>query len=284
MAVQQVWGSLVIWYLFLAGTGAGVYLLGIGNEILRKDGTWKRSGYIFGPALVGLGTLFLLADLGRPLWAFLAVLRPYSSMISVGTIILVLFILNGLGQIYLNVIQKRVSPRILDYVGCLLAIGTATYTGLLLGVVKAIPFWNHPVILPVLFLISALSSGAGFLMLISMMKKKNSSEKIVDLSSLLKCDLWLILGEIILLTDLFYLSAKGNPAAVASVDILFRGFFALPFWGLFVITGLVIPLAIEIFALHDKKALLTLCGLALFVGGITLRYSIVMAGVWLPLK
>jgi len=42
MIVQEVWGDLVIWYLFLAGTGAGVYLLAVGHKVLRRQNGLER--------------------------------------------------------------------------------------------------------------------------------------------------------------------------------------------------------------------------------------------------
>lgn len=284
MTVQNVWGGLVIWYLFLAGTGAGVYMLAIGNKLLRKRDELAKTGYIFGPALVILGTIALLFDLGRPQLAFFAVLRPQASMISVGTIILTLFILNGFLQLYGVFLRKKDPPKILDITGFILAVGTATYTGLLLGVVKAIPFWNNPIILPSLFLVSALSSGVGCLVLITFVMRTINSEKTQQiLHGIMKLDVWLILSELAFIAMLFGISSKGHPAALASVKILTQGFFAIPFWGLVILMGLIFPLILETLIRQSRPNMWLLCSLALLIGGVTLRYSIVVAGVWVPM-
>ncbi|MDA8227618.1 MAG: polysulfide reductase NrfD [Desulfitobacterium hafniense] len=284
MTVQNIWHGLVIWYLFLAGTGAGVYLLAVGNKMFRKQDALVKMGYIWGPILVALGTILLLLDLGRPFWAFLAVLRPHASMISVGTLILTFFMLNGFFQIYSLLFKKKEPPHALDIIGFILAIGTATYTGLLLGVVEAIPFWNKPILLPILFLVSALSSGIGFLLLVSILNKNSKEETKSNLHRMMKFDIWLILIELALLILLLWLSARGNPAAAASVQILTSGFFALPFWGLLIVTGLLLPLVLETLVRSHKQSILALCSIALLIGGVTLRYSIVVAGVWLPMS
>lgn len=282
MSTQNVWHGLVIWYLFLAGTGAGIYLLAVGNKLFRKQNALTHIGYVWGPALVTFGTVLLLLDLGRPFVAFFAVLRPFGSMISVGTIILSLFMLLGFLQIFLTLFKKQESPKVLDVLGFVLAIGTATYTGLLLGVVKAIPFWNNPILLPILFLVSALSSGAGLLLLISVIKKYfNDSEKAQNLYAVMKFDVVLIVIEVILLAALMLLSANGHPAAAASVEILTTGFFALPFWGLVVVVGMIVPFVLEALVRSHKPSIIALCSLALLIGGVTLRYSIVVAGVWM---
>ena len=285
MHPQQVWHDLVVWYLFLAGTGAGVYLIALGNKLWRRDDSLQSIGYFWGPAFVAVGTVFLLLDLGRPLAAPLAVLRPFSSMISIGTIILSLFLLLGLIQIVQNLYLKKSTPRCLDWVGLGLAIGTATYTGLLLGVVKAIPFWNNPLLLPLLFLASALSSGVGFILLILVATKKIRKEQIASaLPRMVKLDIGLILCEIVLLSVMFCLAKQAGGAAGSSADILLKGFLALPFWGLVMGVGLLLPLFIEIFMRSHQEKVLLVCALALLVGGIALRYSIVLAGVFVPLS
>jgi polysulfide reductase chain C len=283
MHPQQVWHDLVVWYLFLAGTGAGVYLITLGNKLFRKDNSLQNIGYFWGPAFVAVGTGFLLLDLGRPLFAPLAILRPLSSMISIGTIILSLFLVLGLFQVVQNIYRKKETSLYLDYIGFFLAIGTATYTGLLLGVVKAIPFWNNPILLPLLFLASALSSGIGFTLLILVLSKKIRSEQISHaLHTILKLDIGLILCEIALLSVILYLSNQSGGAAASSVAILLNGFFALPFWGLVIGIGLLLPLLLEILVHSLQENVLLICGLALLVGGIALRYSIVFAGVFVP--
>ncbi|AGA68399.1 formate-dependent nitrite reductase, membrane component [Desulfitobacterium dichloroeliminans LMG P-21439] len=283
MHPQHVWHDLVVWYLFLAGTGAGIYLITLGNKLLRKDNSLQNIGYFWGPAFVAVGTGFLLLDLGRPLFAPLAVLKPFSSMISIGTIILSLFLVLGLVQMIQNLYRKRETPRYFDWIGFCLAIGTATYTGLLLGVVKAIPFWNSPILLPLLFLASALSSGVGFILFSLVVAKKVRSEQISQaLHSILKLDVGLILTEIVVLGLILYISNQSGGAAASSVAILLEGFLALPFWGLVIGVGLLLPLLLETLVRSQKESVLLICALSLLVGGIALRYSIVFAGVFVP--
>lgn len=282
MTVQHTWGHLVAWYLFLAGAGAGVYMIAVGNKIWKKVDNLERIGYFWGPALVAIGSFLLFLDLGQPLRAFLAIMRPHSSMISVGTVILTLFMAIGFFQAYQAYIKKAPAP-VLDYLGFFLAIGTATYTGLLLGVVKAIPFWNHPVLLPFLFLISALSSGVGLLLLISLRDKSFNEESKPVLARIMRLDMGLILIEIVLLAALLVVSSTGNAAMMASAAILLTGSFALPFWGLVVLAGLLLPLILEWSQKDHNPNVTAVCGLGLLMGGLALRYAIVAAGVWIPL-
>ncbi|MDR7865807.1 MAG: NrfD/PsrC family molybdoenzyme membrane anchor subunit [Sporomusaceae bacterium] len=282
LTVQTTWGHLVAWYLFLAGMGAGLYIIAIGAKIWRGSTAYEKAGYYLSPALVILGSFLLLLDLGQPLRAALAILRPHSSMISVGTLILSLFIAVGLLQGYLLYRGRRLAA-FWDWAGLLLAVGAATYTGLLLGVVKAIPFWNNP-LLPVLFLVSAVSSGAGLLMLLPARGPLAAGEGgDILLPQLLRLDTGLIIVKAGLLATLILIAKTGGLAAAASAAILLSGFFALPFWGLVVVAGLVIPLALELRGqAHAPRGRLA-AGLCLLAGALALRYSVVVAGVWLPL-
>ena len=36
LVVQTTWGHLVAWYLFLAGAGAGLYVISIGVKLFRR--------------------------------------------------------------------------------------------------------------------------------------------------------------------------------------------------------------------------------------------------------
>ncbi len=174
MGLGTVWGPLIAWYLFLAGVGAGAYIVAVVANVLGDH--YKplvKPGIFLGAPLVAIGSGLLLLDLGNPLRAYLGFLRPQSSMISVGIWIITIFILLGLLHIAALLFkQVKLSERALRWLGGInaaFAVGTAIYTGLLLGVVKAVPFWNTPMV-PLLFLVSALSTGMGAVLLVSSMK------------------------------------------------------------------------------------------------------------------
>lgn len=74
-----------------------------------------------------------------------------------GVYILSCFILVGLVVAYFVLKKKEASKGLLIF-GAILALATGTYTGLLIAVVKAVPLWNT-FLMPVLFVVSALSTG-----------------------------------------------------------------------------------------------------------------------------
>ena len=98
---QKVWGWELAWYLFLAGVGAGAYLLGFVLELVDADLVpISRITVIFSAPIVILGTIFLILDLGRKPLFFLACAQPSSSWIARGTIILTVFIILDLLYIF----------------------------------------------------------------------------------------------------------------------------------------------------------------------------------------
>jgi polysulfide reductase chain C len=151
--------------------------------------------------------------------------------------------------------------------GALFSIGTATYTGFLLSAVTTSNFWYTSFLgiegipfLPILFLVSASSTGIAAT-LIGALKSK-------DLTAYKKIDTALIVIELVLLAIL-YLSVK---------PIFFSGSMALPFWLGVVVIGLILPLLLSIYSLmKHKNVILPVSGLVI-IGGFFLRYFVVYTG------
>src|SRR5512142_1586159 len=124
MGLGTVWGPLIAWYLFLAGMGAGAYVIGYAAGYLgERYQPLVKPGVFLGAPLVAIGSLLLLLDLGNPLRAYLGFLRPQSSMISVGILIISVFIV--LGAIHwLSVILPliKLSAKALAWLGGVNAI------------------------------------------------------------------------------------------------------------------------------------------------------------------
>lgn len=281
LVVQTTWGHLVVWYLFLAGAGAGLYLISVSAKIMRLNSSFSRLAYYASPVIVIIATVLLLIDLGQPLRAMFAVMRPHSSMISVGTVILSLFIMLSLFQGFQTYRGRSFSIR-WDYAGLALAVGTATYTGMLLGIVKAIPFWNNP-LLPLLFFVSAVSSGLGALLVFSAANQLVDPESGELIPGIIRWDGGLIWTEAAFVTMLLFISWNGGAANEASVRILTSGFLSAPFWGLVVGVGLLLPMWLKKTGKTESSSGLMLCGVSLLTGALALRYGIVFCGVWIPL-
>jgi formate-dependent nitrite reductase membrane component NrfD len=227
----------------------------------------------------------------------LAFLRPQSSMISVGIWIITIFILLGLLHIAALLFkQVKLSEKALRWLGginAVFAVGTAIYTGLLLGVVKAVPFWNTPM-LPLLFLVSALSTGMGAVLLVVgvlrwVMPKQVEAEKeqvAESVHALSRVDMPLIVTELLVLFFFIFLMVASRSTAAESARYLVSGGYAVAFWLGIVVVGLLVPVTLEAWTLTRGQGLTfarltnlsVVVGLCLLIGGIILRYAILAAG------
>src|SRR4030042_6352000 len=93
---QKIWGWPIAILLFLGGLGGGCYLLGVLFDLFSSEPpVITKVGVVLGPPVVLIGVVFLAADLGRPTQAIRAMMRPPTSWISRGTMILTIFLLLG---------------------------------------------------------------------------------------------------------------------------------------------------------------------------------------------
>lgn len=233
---QEIWGWLIVIYLFLGGLGAGAFIaatlaykgyLGNLNEVFYKY------GFVAAPVTVIVGTVLLVLDL--------ATLNPFKilnlftnplSMMSLGTYLLTFFIIVSF-LVYKSVKEgKKICDHML-ILGTILAIGVMGYTGLLLYAVKAIPLWAS-LWLPILFSISALSTGLSLNSLAVINAGQMLTHKIHKLHTIL-------LGcEIVAVIALFAM-VFGQDAAMMSLEKILAGSLAFIFWFGFVILGIMLP-------------------------------------------
>ena len=170
--LQHDWGWLIAVYLFLGGVGGGAYTIAAINSFMGTDlaisttvGLW-----IAFPSLL-IGTIFLMVDLGSPIHAVLAGMKPKTSWIARGTWIISIFMLLSFLHLVLyqftNAGAEIAGKTIIDIIsiaGIIFAIGTMAYTGILLSASKGIPFWRSGVV-PVVFVVSAVVTGHFAIML-----------------------------------------------------------------------------------------------------------------------
>lgn len=291
---QTVWRWKIAAYLFLAGTGAGALIVGILGDF---------AGYIipakiaigFGVPVVALSTLFLILDLGRPAKFFTAMLHPSTSWISRGFYIVSALIVSG-GSIAVlwvwpfdSVLGANQGLRFaLEAITLAFAAATCIYTGILIGVVISRPFWNNP-LLPVLFLISAVSTGIGGVFcitpIVGSVLRISRFETAAFLSRLDSADMILVIAEA--MTIYLYLTLVRDRAPDAA-SLLLKGQLAGLFWGGFLFAGLLLPLVIEFVTAvtHEGASwpfVPLLAGLFLLLGGFLMRLLILAAGIRSPL-
>ena len=143
----MAWGMMIAWYLFLAGVSAGSYLTAyyIQRKYPHAEIIYK-TGYILAPVLLGIGLLLLVFDaeagLRNPLRFIYLFKNIKGSMMTDGTYFISIFFIIGVYQVW--AIYKNKSLRTwVSKLGVVMAFATAACTGLLIGVVKAVPLWNR---------------------------------------------------------------------------------------------------------------------------------------------
>ena len=253
----MIWNELIAAYLFLAGMGAGAFALGtLAGWAKTPAPTMKLLGFIIGPVAVAVGTLLLVFDahagLANPGRFFLLVTN-LNSVMAWGVIILSVFIVVTVVDAVLLLVKKS-TPKALDVAGVVLSVCVATYTGVLLGDASvAFPLW-HPVVLPVLFIVSATSTGFAAVLLITHLSAPTEVHALPFLEKTGK--ILPVVEAVLVVVLLVAVSATGGAgagAAAASVANLLSGGYAVAFWLGFVVIGLALPFALEMVRAQKAK-------------------------------
>jgi formate-dependent nitrite reductase membrane component NrfD len=308
---EHHWGWLVAIYLFLGGMGAGAFLIA---SVVELSGARYKRKYcpttmvgagVSGP-LILVGTVLLIFDLGAGLrepWRILYMFTNLSSVMTWGIWILTLFLpiafaygLLEIMHVYPQVLARarkwlRRLPETLPYrrikrvvclVGSVLAIGTAIYTGVLLSVVQAVPFWNTP-LLPALFLVSAVSSGMA--LSIDVSAALAVPEEPSRFKNLPRVHMLIIGLEVALLALLIVTALNQGGVAAESANLLLQGERRIAFWVLVVGLGMVLPLAVHAYdSIYHRHSYVggIVSGLGIVLAGLFVRYLVVAAAIPVP--
>lgn len=283
----MVWDGMVACDLFLAGLGAGAFLLAIvagwsegGSKKIRLIGS------IVGPVAVAAGALVLMIDARAGLESpgrFFGLIANLASPMAWGVICLTCFIVVSVTSLVLQLAKKEV-PRVLDILGIVCAASVATYTGVLLGYSMSYPLWNLAV-LPFLFVFSAALTGFSFVSVIAYFVARSELKALKFLPKV-ETALPLFVGVfLILLLIVCAMSGgkAGQEAAVTTIQGVLTGSYALVFWLGVVVCGIVLPLVAGIMRFMSKSyeigSMSVIGYLGALVGGFAMRYVIVVAAV-----
>ena len=277
--------DLVVCYLFLGGTGAGLCLvlsvLGLlvprsclstpPGVHLHPSAAYRKllgSGLVAAFVLLALGIVCLVADLGNAERMILLLVHPTASYLAVGSWALAacLALAAALGLAWLGVGVWNVAlVRVVHVVAGLASLVVMVYTGLLLQSLGAVPLWATPW-LPALFAASSLSCGIACALALAQ-----------------------ITGAAAIVAVFVYAASQaGAPlsngtelAAAQSVRELVAGRNAQLFWGCFVVLGLAVPFALDIVLALRRRPLpgvVLFASACVLVGGFVMRFCVVAAG------
>ncbi len=284
---QPWWGALIAFYLFLGGLGSMAFCVSYYYWLRGVRDRFTKAGSVVGITAVLVGILALVLDLGHPERFYLVFLSPRvnhiswiflgSTFLSAFTVFASLFVAPQLKYFEWLGFGER-TLKFFGHLAFVFGICVAAYTGILIGVVYNIPFWNAPA-LPIIFIISALSTGLATLVLVGL--AIGYRDKIVH--QLAKYDGFVMITELIALSIYLLIKSYGPVGAIESVKMITTGILAPYFVGGVVLMGLAIPIML-VFGYEVRKegrgciCVTILSSIFVLIGGALLRYVVLKAG------
>lgn len=288
MTYEPIWSQIIACYLFLGGLGGGAFASSAFIAWKHPECKLSRkAGHIIAPIVVMVGLVLLMFDakagFQNPL-RFVLLLTNFGSVMTWGVVILAAFVVVALVALVLDIVKRPV-PMWLETLGAVLGVCVAIYTGCLLGVNKTFPLWNNA-LLPILFLVSAMSTGMAIVLLASVFKHPEEFNRVGVFK---KFHYFFPLVEMLLVASLMFITVTNSEAGYNSVMGLLAGKYALEFWILFAAIGLVIPTILETWLLffsprefeESRKAHMISAGsdVGVLVGGFMLRLLVLIAAL-----
>ncbi|MBF8267756.1 MAG: Ni/Fe-hydrogenase 2 integral rane subunit HybB [Dehalococcoidia bacterium] len=177
--------------------------------------------------------------------------------------------------------------RLVGIGGVLAAIAATSILGGVFGLLGAKSSWYGPY-MPIYLILSAFVSGAAILALVTLLnyrltRMEMSSEVkglLIDLGRLLLLFLGILLFILVVNT---IVGLYGNiPGKSEALMLLVSGPLSLPFWGLEVVLGMLVPLFILLNPRTQTVSGVGLASLLVVIGLFAARYDLVIAGQLVP--
>lgn len=288
MTYEPIWSGIIACYLFLGGLGGGAFASSAFLAWRHPEAVnMRKLGHIIAPIVVIVGLVLLMFDakagLHNPL-RFALLLTNFGSVMTWGVVILAAFVVVALVALLLDILKKRV-PMWLEIVGAVLGICVAIYTGCLLGVNKTFPLWNNA-LLPILFLVSAVSTGMASVLLAGVVRHADEFNRVGVFKKFHFC---FPVIEMLLVASLMFVTVTNSEAGYNSVMALLAGKYAPEFWILFIAIGLVIPTLLETWLLffspkefeesRKAHAISAFSDIGVLIGGFMLRLLVLIAAL-----
>ena len=314
------WSQLIVIYPYITGLVAGAFVISSLDHVfnIKSFAPISRFALLTALCFMVFAPSPLLFHLGQPTRAFNAVITPHwtSAMAAFGYVAgfyLCLLVLEVwfafradivamskartgiMGKVYgwLSLGSDDVSEhalaidhkiaRILAMIGIPAACGLHGYVGFVFGSLKTREWWSSD-LMPVIFLLSAVGSGVGLVIVLYVIVSKFRKTPIID--ETMRGLLYVLFAGVAIvmviegleILEIFYKAREG----VETVRALIEG----PIWA-----GMVIQWAMSIFVLTVTSALLIfnthgrrlvtwlfLSGLAMMIGVLAMRWNVVIGG------
>lgn len=268
----------VVAYFFLGGLSVGAFLFSVYATYIKTEmSSIGKTAGILAPFVLAFGMLFLILDLGQPFrfWRLFVSFNP-SAMISWGVWFLNFFFIACAGNAWFLYKSQPEKAKYFAFIGSPFAVLVGSYTAMLLMQAPDKVLWHSP-LLPVLFLNGALLTGIAFTILVS--AGRHAPAIVAKAGGIL---VWLLVIQLGLLgLEIYSLFIGGEKDMLAASELL-AGRYSLPFLGMAVIAGCVVPLAVLI---GKKSSPLAgrIASVLTLVGILALRYVVIYGGQVLSL-
>ncbi len=313
----MAWSAPIWIYLWMAGMAGGAYLAAFLTERFTgvADRKLLRLATYVGVPLAVIGVLLLVVDLGQPIrfWHLFTQFKVISPM-SMGTWVLLFWVAIAIIMIILWWVEKHLNNELarslrrtierLAWVDLIFSVLLIAYTGVLLAVSNQ-PLWVSTVLLPSLFVVSAVSTGIALLILAAIVSNVVSKGSLVELrmalnqlfgttdwkipnkivERLAEADVVVIIIELVVLVGYsIWLAVSSTAGSGEALGLLTKGVLAAPFWAGVVLLALLIPLGLEITnwgkEIGSKVVLraLVASSTCVILGGLVLRAVITIGG------
>jgi sulfite dehydrogenase (quinone) subunit SoeC len=265
---QQAWSWLLAIWLFLGGTGSGLFLVFLAFGLVHEFAALSL-------ALVLTGGVVLLLELGSPLRAWRTVFRPGTSWLSRGVFFVLLFIVSCVLAVaptfevfsWLAWLDNSPAQELLRWVAGLCALMIILYPAFFFrSTSRAIPFWSTP-LLPPLFVSYAALGGAGVVLLLS--PQATDALARAELLAVI-----LIVANAVMISVYLMIMAHNGGSARESVRLLSRAPLRWLSWIGVGVVGMLLPL------LAIRFAQPTAAGACILIGGLLFRFCLLKAGVY----
>ena len=316
-----VWGLWVACYIYFIGLSAGSFLLSTLIFVFRVHAFEKvgRLAIFSALALFGTGLGLILLDLGH-MERFVTVYthRSWTSVLSWEIHLYAVYLLLLLAELYLllriDLVELRDNPRTpfhfvyrllalgsidtseksrrrdqrivtaLGLLGIPVALGVHGGTGAIFAVAKARPYWFTG-LFPIVFIVSALASGAGLLTVLFALtgdrRDRDYAPIVLALGRMaagaLAFDLLLLSSE--LLVDLY----SGIPERIQVHTAIMAGPYAWLFWGQVGVGG-ILPIALVASpATRGRPSIVAAAAACIFLGIFGVRLNLVVPSQTVPM-
>lgn len=320
--IETQWGILIVLYPYITGLVAGAFFISALYHVfgVKKLESVARLSLLISLTLLLVSPLPLLIHLGRPERALEILFNPNfnSAMAGFGYIYFFYLILLA-SEIWLifrhdiviyakeaKGLRRKINKifslgttdlengklandhkivRVLSIIGVPSAMLLHAYVGFIFGAIKANPWWSTP-LMPVIFLLSSITSGLALLFLVFVITSRLRKDSI-DIESVINMLKWLF-GFVVLtisveMLDLFSTIYESSESwEIISKLITDKLFFS--YFGAQIISGSIIPLLIlGIIGLSNikdniKLIMGTISSSLILIGVFAMRWNVVIGG------